>query len=152
MAEGFMLKWHVLKLNSTGVWAKNQRINGSITHTWDLSPSLFRISKLFLLQAKLKLSVKKLGSPISPNLVLEKDLTIYGHGCHLVHVTYIIWTNCSPNHKGSEWNMTAVSSILGADAWKYKPEWLWQRSNNDLDLWFSCIHTVNYLYQPVLRL
>ena len=62
-------------------------------------------------------------------LVPEKVLSsIYGHGGHLGHVSWIIWTNFhSLTHKAFTWNL----ALMGPEAseqkifWKYKSEWPW---------------------------
>ena len=41
-----------------------------------------------------------------------KVFTIYEHGGHLGHVTWTIWTNFLPSHRGSIWILTLIGPVV----------------------------------------
>ena len=87
-----------------------------------------------------------------------KDFTIYGHGSHLSHVTWTIWTSFCfliPRRLHIKFGFNQPSDYWGKKVKKYKciePEWLGPRSINDLDLWYSWsfMYSFSWLHLPTL--
>ena len=79
--------------------------------------------------------------------------TIYGHSSHLGHMTRIIWIKfCSqfPLRLDMKFGSNGPSGFAAEDVLMINLSDLWERSNNDLDLWYSyvVIYSLSQVFVP----